>query len=259
MKRVLNWPLAGLLLLVTAACGPGELIVTAEIDRHNTETGELEIRPLGDLEVQFLPFDRDAIFDSLAQAAPTPEPELSTELEEMRTEYIEVQAAARDAEIEWLTARERLQEISQEIAQYSEGESRYRELFNEFEDQEDRVIAAENRMDDYFAELEELQATVLDQLQQARALQENWEDEAFADYPDIVDARLSEARRDIAVDTTDATGMLRVRLDPGEWWVYTRHRLPTEELYWNVRVEVERGEPTEILLNRENAQARPVL
>ncbi|TVP57863.1 MAG: hypothetical protein EA351_05060 [Gemmatimonadales bacterium] len=258
MKRAFYLPLAGLLVLL-AACGPGEVLVTAEIDVNNPETGQLETRPLGDLELQLLPFDRDAVFDSLTEAAPRPEPELSDELEERRQEYIEVQAAARDAEIEWLTRRERLQEINREMEQYSAGETRYRELFNEFEDQEDRLNAAEATMNRLFGELEELQATVLDQLQQARLQQETWEDEAFADYGDVVAAKLSEAGRDIGYDTTDATGMARLQLQPGTWWIHTRHRLPTEELYWNVRVEVERGDPIEVLLNRSNAATRPVL
>jgi hypothetical protein len=259
MKRVLNWPLAGLLLLVLGACGPGQVVVTAEIDRSDPETGEMQVQPVGDLPLQFLPFDRDAIFDSLTQAAPSPEPELSAELEQMREQYLEVQAASRDAEIEWLTRRERLQEISREMEQYAQGESRYRQLFAEFEDQEALLNDAERRMNEYFGELEELQRTVLDELNAARIRQETWEDEAFADYGDVIDVRLAESGREIAYDTTDATGMARTQVPPGTWWVYARYRLPTEELYWNVRVEVERGDPIEVRLNRENAETRPVL
>lgn len=257
MKRAYILLVAGVLLIL-AACGPGEVVVTAEIETTDSETGESVMQPLSDLELQVIPFDRDVVFDSLTQAAPNPEPQLSSELQEMRDEYIQVQADSREAEIEWLTRRERLQEINEEIAQYSEGESRYRELFNEFEDVEDQVIEAENRMNDLFGELEELQRTVLDELNQARIAQETWEDEAFVDYGDVVEAKLSESGRDISYDTTDATGMARVQVQPGTWWIHTRHTLPTEELYWNVQVEVVRGEPIEILLNRSNAESRPV-
>jgi hypothetical protein len=43
----------------------------------------------------------------------------------------------------------------------------------------------------------------------------------------------------------------------GTWWVHARHELPFTELYWNIQIDVQRGEPVQITLNRANAQVRP--
>ena len=83
MKRRSLWS-AILPLSILAACGPGELVVTAEVERMNPETGEMELRPVENLAIQLLPFDRDHIFDSLTAAADTPEPQMPPELAQAR-------------------------------------------------------------------------------------------------------------------------------------------------------------------------------
>jgi hypothetical protein len=249
---------AALVPLALAACGPGELVVTAEAEVMNPETGAMEVRPVGNLEVQLLPFDRDFLFDSLAQAYDQPEPVFPEEVAIMRDSLFQAREEWSTAEAEWLAVRDRLETISREMAQYSQAEARYRELFFEFEEQETRLRQAEQRRDAAFNLYDRLQRDVLGELDQARLVQEQWEDEAFAPYGEVVVARLQETGRDIMADTTDATGVVRMRPRPGEWWVFSRHRLATEELYWNIRVDVERGDPIEIRLNRENAEIRQI-
>ena len=51
------------LLLAAAACGPAEVVVTMEIDLPNPEGEGTVNRSLSDIEVQLIPFDRDAVFD----------------------------------------------------------------------------------------------------------------------------------------------------------------------------------------------------
>jgi hypothetical protein len=257
MKRasLLSAALGALLL---AACGPAELVVTAEVEVRDPETGTQEPRPVSDLVVQLLPFDRDAIFDSLARAYDRPEPTLPPEIAIMRDSLFESRDEWSQAESEWLAVRDRLQNISREMRQFSPAEARYRELFFEFEDLETRLRQAEQRRDQAFNRYDRLQRDVLDELNQFRLIQEMWEDEAFADFGEVVRVRLSEAGREIMADTTDATGIARLRPRPGEWWVHSRYRLPTEELYWNIRVEVDRGDPVQLRLTRENAEIRQV-
>jgi len=113
MKRRSLWS-AILPLSILAACGPGELVVTAEVERMNPETGEMELRPVENLAVQLLPFDRDHIFDSLTAAADTPEPQMPPELAQARDSIIAAQTEWREAEAQWLEQRERLQQISDE-------------------------------------------------------------------------------------------------------------------------------------------------
>ncbi len=257
MKRSSLWSfvMAGLVL---AGCGPAEIVITTEVESEDPETGELMARPLPDLEVQLVPFDRNAIFDSLAAAAPEPEPELPAHLIDARDNIADAQERWREAEIEWQEARDRLEEINAEMEQYSPAETRYRELFMEFNDVEDAMVAAENRRDEAFSEFTTLQDEAFEELEEFRLRLEAWEDVAYADYGEVVAQKLSEQRRDIVVDTTDANGRVRMHPDTGDWWVHTRYRLPFDELYWNVPVALERGEPHELRLVEENAEIRPI-
>jgi uncharacterized protein YdcH (DUF465 family) len=257
MTRRSLWS-AFLLTLLIAACGPGEVVVTAEVEVMDPDTGEQTVRPIDNLRIQLVPFDRDHIFDSLTAAAPSPEPALSEELLVARDSILAAQETWRQAEAEWLAAREQLEQISNEMNQYNPAEARYRELFNQFNQVEERVLRVERERDEAFERFDRLQQETLQEMDQYRIALESWEDEAFADFPEIVATRLQEARREILTDTTDATGRVTFRPDPGEWWVHARHRLTMEELYWNIRVDVERGEPIEIRLTEENAEHRDV-
>lgn len=256
-NRAKLWSVA-LLFLAVAACGPADVRVTVEVDTLDPETGERVDRAIEDLRVDLLPFDRDFIFDSLTEAAPRPEPEFPEELLARRDSLRLYQRQWREAEGEWFALRDQLEEIADEMQDYSPAEARYQELFQQFEELEGRYVSAEQRKDEAFARFDRLQQDMFAEMEQARAQIEAWEDEAFADYGTIVQNRLQELRRDILTDSTDASGLARFRPQPGEWWVYSRYQLPTVELYWNLPVQVERGEPIEIRLTRENAEERDV-
>jgi hypothetical protein len=249
---------AGLLVLVAAACGPGEVVVDIELEMLDPETGERAPRTIEDVRVQLLPFDRDFIFDSLAEAADRPEPQFPRELVARRDSLRLFQEQWRDAEAEWLALREQLGQIAGEMEDYNPAEARYRELFAQFDQVEGRYVSAERRKDDAFARFDRLQQEAFAEMEQARAQLESWEDEAYADYGNIVAERLRESRLEILADTTDSSGRAHFRPRPGEWWVYARYQLPTVELYWNLPVQVERGEPVEVRLREENAQERDV-
>lgn len=253
--KLVSGALLGLLVL---ACGPGEVTVTVEVEMLDPETGEQTPRPIEDLRVQLIPFDRDFIFDSLTQASDTPEPQFPEELLMRRDSLLLFQEQWREAEAEWLALRDQLEGIAEEMEDYNPAEPRYQQLFNQFSQLEGRYVSAEQRKDSAFARFDELQQSTFAELEQARAQIQAWEDQAFADYGTIVQERLREMRREILADTTDATGRTQFRPQPGEWWVYSRFQLPTVELYWNVPIQVERGEPVELRLTRENAQERDI-
>lgn len=257
MTRRSLWS-AILLSLFVAACGPGEVVVSSEAERFNPETGEAELAPIEGMPVQLLPFDRDHVFDSLTQAAGSPEPQMSAEVREAQQEILAAQQEHREAENEVLSLREELQAINREMEAYSQAEPRYRELFARWNELDAQLDDATRRRDDAFERFTSLQREAIEEIDRHRIALEAWEEEAFAEYPEVVGRRLQETRREILADTTDATGRVRFQAAPGEWWVYARHTLATEELYWNIRVDVERGDPIEILLNRDNAEIRDV-
>ena len=92
-----------------------------------------------------------------------------------------------------------------------------------------------------------------------RIRRENWGDEAFADVGLVIDAKLRASGMEIMYDTTDANGLVQFEVSPGEWWVSARYELPFTELYWNQSIDLSRGEPFPLTLNRVNAKERPKL
>jgi len=257
MNRSKLWS-GALLGVLVAACGPGEVTVTVEVDMLDPETGEQAPRTLADIPVQLNPYDRDFIFDSLAQATERPEPQFPQELMMQRDSLLRYQEEWRDSEAEWLALRDQLGNIASEMEEYNPAEARYRELFAQFDQVEARYLAAERRKDSAFVRFDELQQEIFTELEQARAQTEAWEDEAYADYGRVVQDRLRESRRDILADTTNTDGRATFRPQPGDWWVHARYQLPTVELYWNIPIRVDRGDPVELRLSRENAQERDI-
>ncbi|MEX0979746.1 MAG: hypothetical protein WDZ89_01555 [Gemmatimonadota bacterium] len=241
-----------------AACGGGEAIVLAELEDTNIE-GEVEQRTLRNLEVRLIPYDRDAIFDSLEALAPRPEPQIPDSILELRSRMAEAEQEWRQSEQEWSELRENLQQISAQMEDLHPGEARYAVLFRDFQAQEGRLDRLERQKDAAFAEFTSLQSQSFEQAEEIRLMREQWADEAFADFDVAVQERLSASGRQMQVDTTGNNGVVRFNAQPGQWWVYSRFDLPFNELYWNVPITLERGEQVELRLNRDNAEVRPRL
>ncbi|HET9947350.1 MAG TPA: hypothetical protein VFQ22_00360 [Longimicrobiales bacterium] len=257
MMRTRHTALA--LLLGAAACGPAEVAVTMELDVPDAEGTGTVVRPLPDVEVELLPFDRDQIFDSLEAAYPEPAPEIPPELQAAREEVQAAQAEYEQAQRRWSLIRDTLSTISETMEQYSRGEPQYLVLFREFSDWEGQLSGAETTMNRAFERFDSLQQGTIRASDSVRILQENWAAEAFADAAEIFQQKRIDSGLDLAVDTTDANGMATLRVRPGQYWVHARYELPYSELYWNEPIQVERGEPVPVLLNRENAEERPRL
>lgn len=246
------------LLLATAACGPSEVVVTIEIETPNPEGEGTVVRALSDVEVQLIPFDRDAVFDSMTAAYGEPEPEVPQDLIDRREEVQQAQAEWDEATRRWSTIRDTLQKLSEAMEQYSRGEARYVALFREWQDWESQLGAAEQTRDETFTIFDSLQQGTIRESDSIRILQQNWSDDAFAGVTEVFVAKQRESGLDWVVDTTDASGVARGNLmvQPGTYWVHARYELPYTELYWNEMITVEGGEPTTVRLTRENAQER---
>ena len=169
MKRTII-PSMALLSLFVGACGPAELILTAEVEVTDPETGQPIVRAVEDLELQLLPFDRDQIFDSLIAVASSPEPALPPELQVARDSIAQAQQEWRESEGRWLALRERLEQINSELTQYNPAEARYRVLFNEFNEVESDYASAESTKDEAFARFDRLQQEAFSDLEEFRAI-----------------------------------------------------------------------------------------
>lgn len=238
-------------LPLLAACDGGTVTVQVLSGPPDAEGA-----PVEDLEVSFLPYDRDSIFQVLTERADDPEPQISDELQEDLDEVIAAQREWREAEQEWADLREELRRISRQMEGLDRRSREYLDLFQRFDELEPRVQQLERRKDRLFQRFDSLQQTTLARTDSLRAVIDSWEEEAFRGYMDITDSLMAERGvEEIPRDTTGAEGYATVNLPGGDWWVYTRTATgPYEELYWNIHVIP--SETDTLILNRENAEIR---
>ena len=256
MKRVLALP-AILALLTIAACSEPQVVIETTVP---TAAGASE--PLANLPIRLLPYDRDAIFDSLAAAAETPEPPIPPELVQQRNEVGAAQEAHAQLEARWGAMRDSLRglsEATQRMEQQGQrGTPEYLQAFEAF----NRLDAAQERVklqtDSAFARFTQLQEATIGRSDSVRVARHRWAEEAFRDFEAVVAAKVQSLGRGEVADTTDAAGRAAFSVDEGRWWVYTRYTLPFEELYWNLELEVV-GDTTRLELTGENAERREIL
>ena len=250
-------PYAMALLLAAGACSPAEVVVTVEIEVPTSEGGTQQLA-LSEVEVQLLPFDRDAVFDSLTQSFPEPEPDVPQELIDAREQVQSAQAEWDASQRRWGLVRDTLQTLLAEMEQYNRGEAQYLLLYREFQDFEGQLAGAEREMNSDFARFDSLQRGTIRASDSIRILQENWADDAFAEVGEVFRAKQLASGLPAVVDTTDASGVARenFRVAPGQYWVYARYPMTYTELYWNVPITVERGDPVQVTLTRANAEER---
>ena len=242
--------------IASVACGPTEVTINAQMEVAGAEGTEL--RPLSDLEVQLLPYDRDAIFDSLAGEASAPEPEIPADLLEAQNRVAEAQAEWQQLESEWSLLREDLLSLTEEMERLNPAEAQYRVMFMEFDEKEQRLVQVERQRDTAFEEFTSIQGSMIEQADQVRMVRDMWGDDAFADYGTVAQFKVDMSGLDPVVDTTDASGSVVVGAAAGQYWIYARWERSFDELYWNVPLTVE-GEPVTFTLDESNAQVRPIL
>ena len=212
MKRLLV-PLA--VLVLAAACDSGPRVVV----RASLEPGG----PVSDLPVLLLPYDRQAVLDSLRRAADKPEPTLPQEvIQRLRGDTSTVPPPAADT-----GAR--------------------------------RDTAAARRRDSTMAVIRAMTRPQLRRYADSvRRAQRAWADSAYASFDEVVRAKVDAAARGEQTDTTAADGVARFAPKDGDWWVWARYTLPNEEVEWLVPVRVpEKGDSIVVTLNRANGKSHP--
>lgn len=255
MKRFLVL-LAAFASLGAAACSQPRVIVEAT----NEEDGES--MALAELPVQLLPYDRDAIFDSLEAAYGEPEPAIPPEILEEQQRVQAAQEDWREAEDRWSTVRDSLRSLAEELESMRNRNLRttpqYRQAFERFGRLETEERQVNQRRQEAFTRFDELQRASLARGDSIRAVREAWAERAFADYGDIVQARLEASGREEYADTTNEAGLAAFRVPEGQWWAYARYAGVYDELYWNVPVEVN-GDSVSVRLSPANAERRPLM
>ena len=288
MRRVVLILAAAVTAVATAACGGGEVTVLAQLENSAAGTGtaaattdttqadtatgqaesgqqaaaqapgaQAEAAALSSLPVWLLPYDRDVIFDSLAQAYPEPEPQIPDSIADLQERVRVAQQEWQEAETRWGMLRDSLQVISEQMEGLDQSSGEYFALFQDFNDLEAEVSDLYDESRTQFEEFESLQNRLNQQAREISLQRQAWSDEAFAAVDSVITARLDEMGLEERADTTTAQGAVTFQgVEPGQWWVHARYDRAYDELYWNEPVEVARGEQVTVRLTRENAEVR---
>ena len=255
MRRVLLMLATGAALSLTA-CGGGDVTVTAQLEQQMA-TGETETMALSSLPVRLIPFDRDAVFDSLSRAYPEPEPEIPDSIFDLQDRVVSAQQEWRQANARWEMLRDSLMAISNRMEGMDQSSDEYFTLFQEFNELEGQVNQLQEQADAAFEEFTTLQQRLNSQSREITLARQNWADEAFASVDSIFAARYEELGLEARWDTTGAQGVARFRgVAAGDWWVNARYDRQFDELYWNIPIQVNSGEVLEVQLTQENAEVR---
>ena len=173
---------------------------------------------LSDIEVRLVPYDRDAVFNSLTGAYSTPEPEVPEALLAARTEVQSAQAEWDATQRRWGILRDTLQQINSTLEELERTDARYVILFAEYNDFDSEYASVEREVEAAFERFDSLQQGTIRASDSVRILQDNWADDAYADIGVVFGAKASESGLDLAVDTTDASGVARqnLQVSPGQ-------------------------------------------
>ena len=241
-------------LLLSAACAPADVSIEVSLGEG------AEMMALESVEVQLLPYDRDAIFDSLGAAAPRPEPQVPADLVAAQDEVAAARQAWRNADARWNELRDQTRTLVEQLEDLNPAERQYNTLYAEYEQVESELARAEREQEQLFEIFTELQGAIIGRSDSMRIVLQDWEDEAFVDVDMVIAAKVAESGMDAVADTTDTGGFADFQdgVAPGSYWIHARYELPTEELYWNVPVMVTREEPFVLRLSRDNAMVRPI-
>ena len=206
------------------------------------------------------PMTATQIFDSVSTAFGTPEPPIPSELIAAREEVQQAQQEWDQDQRRWNILRDTLQTLTSAMEQFSRGEARYVALFREWQDF-DAELGRGRAADERLLRPLRLAPARAPSAPRTRCGSSGTTGRTKPSQ-DVGRDLPREAARD-RVSTSPWTrrtpsGVARTNLavKPGQYWVYARYDLPYTELYWNVPITVERGEPVEVQLTRANAEER---
>ncbi|MDP2480010.1 MAG: hypothetical protein Q8W51_08555 [Candidatus Palauibacterales bacterium] len=234
---------------MTVACGRS---VTVQVLPRSAQ--DSVATPAKDIPVEFLPYDRDSIFDALTRRASEPQPQVPDDLKAEKQQVADLNQTWHAAETAWSDKRDDLQKLSADLQKLDRRDPKYLPLYKRFNALDAEVSRLDTRKKRLFASFDSLQKLTIERSDSMRAVENTWADQAFAPYTSIVDSLLKQRGKKVVADTTDGQGYATGHMKGAPWYVYARYTLPFEELYWNIRIDTMKSDT--LKLTRENAQVR---
>jgi hypothetical protein len=229
---------AGLVLpLLCTACGSSSngaelTVVVAYADGS----------PAAGVDVTVVPFDVNALVDSLSGAAPTAPPDFTALTDELAAfEPDTAMARRRTLDRPWIALRDSTRALSDSlfaIGRTAPGYAAAYERFRAMYQRLTRESAARDRA------LRSLGADDLALARRAHAAADSlrrWESVTFADFEALSATAIARTGRRVREARTDEDGTVVFDLEPGTWWITGIHPdadNPFMEFRWRGRVHV---------------------
>lgn len=246
--RLIGRGIAVALSVPLGACGGAEISIVAT----------LEGRPLADLEVIALPFDPQAVLDSLRAVAPTPPPDTRA-LEDSLRSVKEMPPPAEPMPGPDGGLRSRVGALADSLRRLDRMSDAYAQLYERFRSLYTTYVHELSRRE---AALRRDESPWLRLARRAQAAAESvraWERVAYANFEAVAARRVAESGRPILSVVTDSTGYARLILPPGSWWVTARVPDPENvffERYWRIPLETTGWLPIRLPLTDHTATMR---
>lgn len=213
-----------------------------------------------DVTLVLLPFDLDALIDSVGGASPIPKPDFGDLEREMRGLRTEDPDQVEDLESEWRTLRNRITELADSLGDTERTEPGYAAAYGRLRTLYADLTARESELE---RRLRALMSS--DQVRFAqRALSSSdslraWERGALANLPRAIEAESARTgRQTVMIDWAEGTER-HEHLAPGRWWVVLRVTHPENtflEYYWSVPFSVNRLVPVVVPIGPRNTVIR---
>ena len=192
--------------------------------------------PVSRIQILALPYDRDSLLVALRTRASTPRPgtaALDSAFANFRGPFVTFSLAVYRVS----KLRDTVTQLGTRLGSLQAGTPEYDALRAHRERATDSLRAAEARRDHARTALDSARAMLLPGTDSVRKALHVWEDSTYRDWDSIVRILVERRHHQPIMDTTNATGHVRLTLPPGRWWISARSwdvSDPNAEWYWNV-------------------------
>lgn len=198
--------------------------------------------PLAGLEITLFPVDPDALLDSLAAASRRPPPDFSAlerEMASFRGEAARDSTGAVHAIHAWDATRDSVEALADTLRGMDRASLAYREAYGRLRSLYERLGQRGAERDRAVRGGSSGERELASRVARAADSLRRWEQVAYADFGDRLERAVRQSGRDVHQVSTDSTGMARVALAPGRWWIQASVRDPRNpflERFWNIPV-----------------------